>query len=682
VATSLLDQALAALARPAPTLADAPLSEPPPERFTRRGLSLRPAPPDADQPTIALEDLPDLLMDETTRYLNIPDPGYALLLAAAPGAGKTRHAVQLAERVAAAGHRVLYAGPRRAFWRDVQAEQTRPDWWYAWQPRSTGDLETEPPIPLTCRWADQMTAWLGRGYEAMDFCSNPRICGWSYLNERCPWHAQKRRHEPIVFGQHAHVALGHPLMERFYLVIGDELPLAAFLHRWTIPLTQIVPPGVDDADLENLLRNLRWLCVNPPDDASGWEGASLYHALPGGPQAVQATLARYRASLSMLAYAPQLRTASQAEDAPYFHLLELARLMLRESDRAQRGQGVIPRVRCDATGLTLRLRRAPQQLPPHVVWLDATGDAGIYQALLDRPVQVVRPHVRMTGRVYQVWASANNRGAVLDDRPSADGQTTGAHKQTQIRAQIARIVAAHGYHCPGIISYKPLGDALLPGAPQAHFGAARGTNRLQEVDALFVVGAPLPTLHVLQEMAAMLFFERDEPFRAEWHARDIPFTGQAAAHSVGGFWDDGDLTTLLRQIRESEIVQAVHRARPLRRDVDVWLLTNVVTELPVALVSLHALFGALDALGQPLRGIDVLRWPEVLALPATPDAPLTTRRLMDVFGISRPTAGKWIDALIATGAYTRIDLPPEGDRRRPAVGLVKGFSDRISKASL
>lgn len=619
-----------------------------------------------------------LLETATTAYLRDPDPGYALLIAAPAGAGKTYHGVRLAERVAAAGHRVLYAGPRRAFWYDVTAEQQRPNWWYFWQPRHQGDLEATPIYPATCRWEPQISAWMTRGYDAMDFCANARICGWDYIRDRCPFHKQKERGENIIFGQHAHVALGHPLMDKFHLVIGDELPLSAFLHPWTIPISQIVPSGMEDIDVADLLRTLKWLCVNPPDDRPFWDGADLYtRGIPGGVDRVRAVLDRYRMALSDLAYAPELRTAGQADEAPYFHLVDLASLMLRETQQLASGRtAIIPRVRLSSDGLTLLLRRTPpKNLPRHVVWLDATGDAGIYEALLDRPVRVIRPQIRLTGRVHQLWASANNRGAMLNDRPGMDGQLAGDRKVAQIRAQIARILDTHHYQQPAVISYKPIAHTLIPGAPHTHFGAARGTNALQECDALFVVGAPLPNLNTIGDMAAMLFFERDEPFRNEWHALDVPFTGQAAAHSVGGFWDDPDLTVLLRQLRESELVQAVHRARPLRRDVDIWLLTNVVAPgLPVRLVSLHQLFDALDADGRPLTGIDIQRWPEVLDLAATEDEPLTAARLMATFAITKPTAKKWIDALLATGRYAPTSIDATGQRGPKTRAVVKRFT--------
>jgi hypothetical protein len=669
---NVIAQALAELIQPAPTLPDIELKSPPPERFTRRGLTLQTAPTDRQRPSaITVDQVPKMLIDAATTYLKDPNPGTALLLAAPAGSGKTTVSVALAERLASQGRRILYAGPRRDFYADVQELANRPAWWYQWQPRQYGDFaEGEPQ---TCRWAPQMDRWLGRGYPAMDFCSNPRICGWDYVRNRCPYHKQKERGENIIFGQHAHVALGHPLMEHFSLIIGDELPLSAFLWPWRIPITDILPAGVDDEQLATLLRNLKWLCVQTPEAGQQWSGEDLYHALPGGARAVLAVTERYKISLSAAAYTPELRTAAGVDEAPYFHLPSLMHLMHREAQRVADGLPIIGRVRCSVDGLVLSLKHTPPHLPKHVIWCDATGNAHLYQALLGLPIEVVQPEVQLTGRIFQLWHSTNNRSAVLDDRPDPGGQARGLAKQTQLRQQIARIVETRGYTAPALISYKALSDSLLPGADHTHFGGSRGTNRLQSCDALFVVGAPLPTHAAIKEIAAMVYFDRDEPWRDDWHAKDIPFPAQPAAYSVGGFWDDPDLQALVEQLRESELVQAVHRARPLRRPVDVWLLTNVVTDLPVTLMSLHELFGALDRDGKPLTGIDVLRWPDVLALPASEADPLTTTRLMDAFDITRPTAGKWLSALEATGQYTLTALDQTGQRGPKTRAVVKRF---------
>src|SRR6185295_11363793 len=140
-----------------------------------------------------------------------------------------------------------------------------------------------------------------------------------------------------------------------------------------------------------------------------------------------------------------------------------------------------------------------------------------------------------------------------------------------------------------------------------HFGAQRGTNRFEGCDCLIVVGAQQPTTTALVDTAAQVFHTRTLPFDTTWSTLDRPFAGQPWAWPIGGFWNDADLQTLLEQFREAELLQAVHRARPIRYPIDVWLLTNVpIPDLPVQLVSLADLFGAPPE-------VDPYRWPEVVA---------------------------------------------------------------------
>ena len=72
-------------------------------------------------------------------YLAEPQPDYMLLIKAAPGVGKTYRAVLAAERLARQGKRVLYAGPRHAFFQDVLALAETPEQWYEWLPCQEGD---------------------------------------------------------------------------------------------------------------------------------------------------------------------------------------------------------------------------------------------------------------------------------------------------------------------------------------------------------------------------------------------------------------------------------------------------------------------------------------------------------------------------------------------------------------
>ena len=641
----------AAFETDAPELTDLVVAEPPPDIPTRRGLRAAPL---TDRPAdrVSLDTGRRMIADAITTYLADPMPSSMLLIAAPAGIGKTTIGVRTAEDAAAASQRVLYVGPRREFFADVQALAARPAWWTAWQPRHGGEGETG--FGATCRWPDQISTWMTRGYAAKTFCSNPRICGWRYWHESCRYHAQERQAGPIVFAQYEHIALGHPLMEQMALIIGDELPIRAFLHPWQLPASAIVPPDIADPQAAAILRRLYTLATVPNIT---WSGAELLDAL-GGATAVAQACARFRQDVSFAAYEPELRGPNDAEDVPYFHLPQTMALLGREAERTQQSLPSISRVRVDASGLTLLLRRAPRQLPPHVIWLDATANAPLYETLFGRPVTVVRPEVALQGRVRQVWAGLNNKQALSGQAPKTD----------HLRQQIDRILA-RGYTRPAFIGYKDLIRGLVPEGitPDriAHFGGSRGTNRLQDCDCLIVIGAPQPPTPQLLDMAAMLYFERDAPFDTTWSTRDIPYANQAWAWPIGGFWDDPQLQALIEQTRESELVQAIHRARPLIRDVDIWLLTNVpLPNIPVELVSLHDLFDA-------PAGIDAYRWPEIAQkAQARMDAAgmVTTADLTTL--CTAPAAKKYLEALAQRHGWDLVKAPASG-RGQPPLACVK-----------
>jgi hypothetical protein len=98
--------------------------------------------------------------------------------------------------------------------------------------------------------------------------------------------------------------------------------------------------------------------------------------------------------VSFAAYEPELRSVDGVEDVPYFHIPWLMQLLHREAERARLGKEWISRVRVDSSGLTLLLRRAPRELPPHVIWLDATANSALYETLFRRPVRWCGPRWR------------------------------------------------------------------------------------------------------------------------------------------------------------------------------------------------------------------------------------------------------------------------------------------------
>lgn len=658
-----------------------PTKEPPKDHERRRALLHMDAAPEDDQIALSIEEARAYIRHKMTEYLNIPDPDHILLVALPPGSGKTTEAVRQAELWARQVRgRVLYAGVRHNLWDDLMKASTFPvehrdAWWYHWRPHTEGDPETGQG--QTCRYARQFRAWVDRGYTGIEFCKKRSVCA-TYLRT-CPYHAQKGQRQPIVFVQHADIALGHPFLEQATLLIGDESPLDAFLHCWQIPARDIVPPSVwkelePNVELIDLLRTLRDLVDQPPPKPESkrlpvWEGVALLERL-GGAAHVVAVCDTVKYAPAEKAYT-RLWGPDQAESLPYWHLTDLAQLLKQEALEALEGRQCVCRVRITKQGLELLLRRPERTLPPHVIWLDATANPALYRAVFqdERKIEVVAPRVRLAGRVYQVWPSLNNKDTLVGPDQEQEGKRPAKRRQAKreaVEQQVDHIIASRGYTRPAIVTYKDL-TSRFSAYDTAYFGGLRGTNRLQDCDALIVVGTPQAPIPTLVDQAAMLHQEILRPFDTDWSDRDWRYVGHPRGYPVSGFWHDTTLHALLVQTREAELVQAAHRVRPLYRKVDIWLLTNLpLTELPPdELLDLRELFGS-------PTGIDPYHWPELARLlESAGEEGLSATDIAAQMDVPERTALRW-HAVLRTlpGVVCRTRTSNGG---RPAVVCVKSF---------
>jgi hypothetical protein len=458
-----------------------------------------------------------------TDYLKEERPEDMAMVKASPGIGKTTAAIQIVEQLAAAGHRIQYAGPRHDFFQDILAKSKTPNQWYEWQPRQTEDLDAGKM--QTCLYAGQISEWLNKGYAAMDFCSG--VCGWDYVKTGCVYHAQSKRPERIIFTQHQHVAMGHPM--QFSVLFGDESPIGAFVHEWRIPGRWILPSGMDPTDaMTELIFNMMTIAQNAKTSIQGPELLDLL----GGPDNVLLACQDYEIPAEAVAYGTNIHRPEQAGEVSYFHLPALVSLLQREAGQAKAGQIYPHRVILAGGFLSLLLRHKPEQLPFHVIWLDATGQSAIYERIFGRKVRVINATARQQGKIYQVVDRTNGKSSILKD-----GKTT--IKASQAKDLINRIIRERNYQMPSVISYKDF-VVELENIKIGHFYAARGTNEYEYVDAIFIVGAPQPDIYSVVRMAQMIFFERDTAFRVEWISREQPYhyiapDGQGRAYPVSGF---------------------------------------------------------------------------------------------------------------------------------------------------
>lgn len=323
----------------------------------------------------------------------------------------------------------------------------------------------------------------------------------------------------------------------------------------------------------------------------------------------------------------------------------------------------------------MHLRRAGNdQLPPHVIWLDATGDEHLYRELFHRPVEVVDVSPRLAGRVVVVSDRTNGQS---DLTQTVKGEQTLTHRVTQSLAVVQSIIAREGHTHPGFVTYQSvLGHEFFDGKTTLHFYAARGTNRLEQVDALFVIGAPMPPRAGLPVLASQIFFDRMQAFDTPWSAKWLQYNHIAAdglgrEYPAGGYWGDPDMEAVLWQLREAEILQAVHRARILHRSVTVYLFSNLpIPQLPVAqIVTMRELMDA------PV-GVDMLKWQKVRQFAEAHDV-VTQREIISMCNISENTAAIYFDALVETGEWelaakkvNKTGRPVKAISRKPEFSLV------------
>jgi len=156
-----------------------------------------------------------------------------------------------------------------------------------------------------------------------------------------------------------------------------------------------------------------------------------------------------------------------------------------------------------------------------------------------------------------------------------------------------------------------------------HYHATRGLNR-NDCDAVMCIGAPHPDVEDLRRDAQLLAMARDDvdaggakhstrrgaenpPVYRKLHYEDDDGRGRA----VPTKHYTGMVGTLFRESREKELVQALHRIRPLIADEakHAYLLTNVPTEIPVdELATFRELADPLEAMiDVPTGAVDLLK---------------------------------------------------------------------------
>jgi hypothetical protein len=188
-------------------------------------------------------------------------------------------------------------------------------------------------------------------------------------------------------------------------------------------------------------------------------------------------------------------------------------------------------------------------------------------------------------------------------------------------AVLAKSLFEYGGQDVGVIVYKSTRQWIEancfvpPWLKLFHHGDVTGTNALQNVRALFVIGRPLASAEAVTRMTEALFgdYIAERVYRSRPKQGRIPIDPDAAGNNVVlvDVWEHADprAERLRRQVTEAALLQAVGRARAGLRGpdqpLDIHLWTDVpLPELgPVEPVLWSELEGGLEALMMATGGV-------------------------------------------------------------------------------
>lgn len=219
--------------------------------------------------------------------------------------------------------------------------------------------------------------------------------------------------------------------------------------------------------------------------------------------------------------------------------------------------------------------------------LDGTMPRRVVRRFLPRldvlaDVRVATPHMTVE-QVTGGWGKTS-----LCDSPKQDAQEN--ERRSGKVAEVADFVRLRAGASALVVTYEAIEQRFaLPRVQTAHFNAVAGLDAFGQVEALFVIGRPMPKPEELRALALAL---TGRPIPAEASAKQtrgvLMADGSGSPMEVRAY-DDPDLEALREAITEAAIVQAIGRGRGVNRTaanpLRVYLLADVVVPLPIACLS-------------------------------------------------------------------------------------------------
>ncbi len=541
-----------------------------------------PAPFRVQRPTprpalLSLEEGRAQVRDGMSTFLTGLSTGAALLVKGPPGLGKTTAAIELVRNAVRGGQRVLYVTDRVTLVCDVVAKIGLGEQVVAVLGKRQSVMVAGESVPLCTqptRIAAAETAGLvhAEGQFACGECPDRGTCGYQLQFQATgkTW--------VTTAAMLRHIVKEGRTMNSAAIVVLDEGARQAFAPD---------PIRVTRANLAkatNLGFQCDWLLT-------AWDAVVARPAEPAagnrsqGKQFVWQALVEIRRTSAGANALHALRRAIAQHNSRCIASRQLQNLIAGSVVQllwtvAKESKQVGPNSRLRIENGVIVVRRPLQlRLPQEVklVVLDATGDQGVYERLLQRPTVVVDPQVRRQSRVIQYVSGRYGKTTQALDEVTSGRVLRLVRKITEkygsVESPVA-VVAFKGEHAKLRQALEGTQYILLP------YWGTRGTNEVIErgCSHIVLVGTPTPNP---DDIGAW------EEARAAGEPSRVEFGHHWVLKSYGRFRDDKAVEVLeyddprvqaaMHTEREGEMLQAAERIRTCITgpgQKTVWLLTR------------------------------------------------------------------------------------------------------------
>jgi hypothetical protein len=515
-------------------------------------------------------------------------------------------------------------------------------------------IETEEKEQM-CRYAEQQRIWsTEKRYPSINLCES--LCR-DYM-KKCPYRCQSKRKEKIIFTMHQHLSSGMAI-SNFKLVIVDENPLNAFVGTRRISFDDLYLKGAT-GPLAALLELFRQK-VTEAMLAGAHKRIAGKELLDAIGTVLIDTYAQIEVNRNAIPVPPYIWSPELVTTVPAWFVMQMLDALVLEQQAHEAGWAEwAERVWIEKDGLHILERGEPwAQLPPKMIVLDATANPAFYRQIFGRDMTVYQPEIKRAGKLYQVTGRLNGKSTMTSKQGKITSQASEALEvskeiATPYRAKDERVCVVCTKDLVQMFE-REFGESNV-----GYFYNLRGTNEFEHAKCLIVVGGPSPDIRSVVQNAIALNPQRqrayaprddDGNFQPLYHTseREYRITKQvldvheakAPWRALKGYWAEPELQAVYDQMREAELVQALHRSRMNVRETTVWLLTSVVTP--------EALDGIWDdppaEAGFP-AGIYWKQWLKIKAWLADQNQ-ITYADIAEAVGVSEAHArkNKWLDAI-------------------------------------